>query len=101
METKDRLKYIKAKKKVEVLKALYKHILVYIIVNIIIIMISANILGKGEIDLANWENYFTAILWGIGLFFHILWVMFYFNFNNNYIKRWEERKIREILDKQE
>ncbi len=99
METKKSLNYLKAKTKVEAIKALYGHIVVYIIINGFLILFNSNVFSKGEIDFADWGNYFTAIMWGIGLFFHFIYVLILLNFNSNFIKRWEERKIQEILNK--
>lgn len=100
MKTENNLKYIRAKKKVEALKGLYGHISVYIILNSLMILINANVFNSQPIDFSGIGNYFTAIMWGIGLFFHILYVLVYFNFNSNFIKRWEDKKIQEILDKE-
>ena len=100
MDTNKSLKYLKAKKKVEALKGLYGHIAVYVILNSLMILFNANAFSKGAIDFSDIGNYFTAIMWGIGLFFHILYVIVYFNFNSNFIKRWEDKKIKEILDKE-
>ena len=100
METKKSLKYLKAKKKVEVLKGLYGHISVYVILNTIMILFNANVFSNGLVDFSGLGNYFTAFIWGTGLFFHILYVLVYFNFNSNVIKRWEDKKIKEILDKE-
>ena len=100
MDTNKSLKYLKAKKKVEALKGLYGHIAVYVILNSLMILFNANVFIKGVIDFSDIGNYFTAIMWGIGLFFHILYVLVYFNFNSNFIKRWEDKKIKEILDKE-
>lgn len=99
METKKSLKYLKAKKKVEALKGLYGHLTVYILINGLMILYNANVLNSGEIDFSGLGNYFTALMWGIGLFFHILYVIVLFNFNSNVIDRWEEKKIKEIIDK--
>lgn len=99
METKKSLAYLKAKRKIEVLKGFYGHLTVYIIINSILILFNSNVFSKGTIDFSDWGNYFTAIMWGIGLFFHFLYVLVYFNFNSNFIKRWEDRKIQEFLDK--
>ena len=99
METKKSIAYLKAKRKIEVLKGFYGHLTVYVILNSIMILFNANVFSKGTIDFSNWEDYFTAIMWGIGLFFHFLYVLVYFNFNSNYIKRWEDRMIQEFLDK--
>ena len=100
MDTNKSLKYLKAKKKVEALKGLYGHIAVYVILNSLMILFNANVFSKGTVDFSGLGNYFTAIMWGIGLFFHILYVLVYFNFNSNFIKRWEDKKIKEILDKE-
>jgi len=99
METKKSLKYLRAKKKVEALKGLYGHLIVYIILNGFMILYNANVFDSGEIDFSGLGNYFTAIMWGIGLFFHALFVIVLFNFNSNFINRWEEKKIKEIIDK--
>jgi len=101
MESKKSLKYLKAKNRVEALKSVYGHIAVYIVINAVIIIISANVFNNKEINFLDWRIYFTAMLWGIGLFFHILYVLVFYNIRNNFINRWEERKIREILDKQD
>ncbi len=99
MEPKKSLKYLRAKKKIEALKALYGHLTVYVLLNGVMILYNANVLSSGEIDFSGLGNYFTAIMWGIGLFFHILYVVVLFNFNSNFINRWEEKKIKEIIDK--
>jgi len=101
MESKKSLKYLKAKKKVEVLKGLYGHISVYVILNTIVILINANVFDNDPIDFTDWGNYFTTIMWGIGLFFHILYVLVFYNFNSSFMKNWEEKKIKEILKSQE
>ncbi len=93
------MKYIKAKKKVDALKGLYEHLTVYILINGFMILYNTNVLRSGEIDFSGFGNYFTAIMWGIGLFFHILYVIVLFNFDSNFIDRWEEKKIKEIIDK--
>jgi hypothetical protein len=100
MKTENNFKYSKAKKKVEALKGLYGHISVYVILNSLMILFNANFFSNQAIDFSGLGNYFTAIMWGIGLFFHILYVLVYFNFNSNFIKRWEDKKIQEILDKE-
>ena len=46
METKKSLTYLRAKKKVEMLKGFYSHLAVYIIVNVVIILVSFCRLGE-------------------------------------------------------
>ncbi|GHC53258.1 2TM domain-containing protein [Ulvibacter litoralis] len=99
MDTKKSLKYLRAKKKVEALKGLYGHITVYVILNTIMILINANVFNSSPIDFSGFGMYFTAIMWGIGLFFHMVYVLIIYNFNSNFIRNWEDKKIEEFLNK--
>lgn len=98
METKKSLNYLRAKKKVETLKGFYSHLTAYIIVNTGIILVSANVFGEGETDFSRWEIYFTAFFWGIGLVSHAIYVFFVLYVKNNFLKRWEEKKIKQFLE---
>jgi|SRR5690554_177900 len=98
MEAKRSLAYLRAKRKVETLKGFYGHLLVYIIINAAIALVSANFFGRGKADFSNWEIYITAFFWGIGLLSHAIYVFFFLNFKNNFLKRWEEKKIKQFLD---
>ncbi len=100
MEAKKSVAYLRAKKKIETLKGFYSHLAVYIIINTVIILISANIFGKGELDFSHSKNYFTAFFWGIGLISHAIYVIFVLYSKNNYLKRWEEKKIKQFLDEE-
>ena len=86
------IKYLEAQKRVNRLKGFYIHATVYVVVYLFLI---ANNVQKG-MDLSNIDNYWTAIFWGIGLLGHALSV-----FLPNFImgKDWEEKKIRELMDK--
>lgn len=99
METEKSLAYLRAKKKVEILKGFYSHLVVYIIVNTAIILVSANVFNNKPIDIWHWSNYITAFFWGFGLVTHAIYVFFVMNVSNNFLKRWEEKKIKEILEK--
>lgn len=90
--------YLRAKRKVEILKGFYQHLITFIIVNAILIVYFANVLNENTVDFSNWEIYFTTMVWGIGLFFHALYVLFELYFKNNFLKRWEENKIREFME---
>ena len=81
-------KYIRAKKKVEILKAFYIHLTVYILINIMLFGI--NLLT----DAGNWWFLYPLGGWGIGLFIHGLTT-----FANGYGSDWEERKIKEYMEK--
>jgi len=97
------IKYLRAKKRVEKIKGFYVHLMVYFIVNtflsgIIIFGLMQDDDGDslGEV-IQNFGVYSIWGSWGIGIFFHWLGV-----FGFNVIgKNWEERKLKEILDKEE
>lgn len=94
METYNTLSKLElAQKKVKKIKGFYIHALVYVIVNLFIIVSNSISSAKGFEDK---DGYMTAIFWGIGLLAHALSV-----FGEDIIlgKNWEERKIKEIMEK--
>lgn len=98
MEIKQNSAYLKARRKVELLKGFYGHLTVYILVNIAIILVSSNIFGRGKTDFFHWGSYVPAFFWGIGLLFHGVYVFLTLYFKNNVLRRWEERKIKQFLE---
>ena len=87
--------YIRAEKRLKELKGLYWHAFWYVAVNIfIIVLIASNTNG----DIWNFGTFSTPIFWGLGLAFHALAV---FGKNLFFSKSWEERKIKEYLDKED
>lgn len=86
------IKYLEAAKRVKRLKGFYIHAVVYFLVNVFIVIQNV----KSGASLSNMDNYWTAIFWGVGLLGHGMSV-----FLPNMImgKDWEERKIRELMDK--
>src|SRR5690606_5013274 len=98
METKKSLSYLRAMKKIETLKGFYSHLAVYCIVNVVILLRAANVFNDEKIDFADWSNYIIAFLWGFGLVTHALYAFFVMKGGNNFLKRWEEKKIRQFLD---
>lgn len=85
--------YLRAQKKVKALLGFYWHLASYIIVNIFIIVLIVSNGGK----LFSFGTFATAFFWGIGIFFHFIGV-----FGPDFLfgKNWEERKIKEIMDKE-
>lgn len=85
----DNDKYLRAKKKVENLKAFYIHLTVYLLVNIFIFII----------NLVTYEGIWWFIYplggWGIGLTAHGLSVFAESRFGSE----WERRKIKEYMEK--
>lgn len=89
----------RAKKRIEELKGFYKHLMVYIMVNMMIttiIVVSHMYNGDGFID-ALWDfgSISTWFFWGIGVFFHGLKVFSFIPFFN---KDWEERQIQKYME---
>lgn len=94
-QTNQDLEYELAAKRVKRLKGFYTHLLVYILVNIFIIVVNFQDLKPGESYFQH-KNFMTALFWGIGLSAHAFSVFVpHFLFGNN----WEERKIREFMEK--
>ncbi len=97
MENSEKLKkYRQAKKRVQEEKGFYSHLTAYVIVNIFLLFINSDFIDEGFNNWLNWNLYLTPFLWGIGLFIH--WIKV-FNPNVIFSKQWEERKIKEIMDK--
>jgi hypothetical protein len=88
----DELKYQRAQKRVEALKGFYIHLGVYLIVNVFLFLL--NIITAPE------ELWFYWVLlgWGIGLAAHAFTV---FGTDRLLGSDWEEKKIREIMEKEE
>ena len=88
-------KYLRAKKKIKSIKGFYVHLTVYLLVNAFLLIARALSSDGWEVF---WEfnSYSTILFWGIGLAFHAFGV-----FGMDFIlgKSWEDRKIKELMDK--
>ncbi|MBR9756513.1 MAG: 2TM domain-containing protein [Algicola sp.] len=84
----------RARKRVKQLKGFYMHALVYLVVNTFILVVNNNYTSSGE-SFFQWENFSTAIFWGVGLLIHALTV-----YAPNFImgKNWEARKIKQFME---
>ncbi len=92
----EELRLEKARKQVKEIKGFYKHLTAYILVNVFLWVMKLTNLDAGE-SFFEWENFITAFFWGIGVFFH-----WYSVFKPNFIvgKDWEDRKIKELMDRE-
>ncbi|MGK0252855.1 MAG: hypothetical protein ACI9OE_000302 [Mariniflexile sp.] len=90
---KDRYEY--AAKRVKRIKRFRTHTFVYVVINIMIVIINIQNMEAGE-SYFQWQNFTTLLFWGIGLLAHALSV-----FTPNFFlgKDWEERKIKELMEK--
>lgn len=89
-------KYDRAAKRVKAVGGFYKHLIVYVLVNVFLMVINYVNLEPNE-KFWSFGTFSTAFFWGFGLAFHALGV---FGTNVFLSKDWEERKIKEIMDKQ-
>ena len=96
MYTQDEIKYQEALKRVKRLKGFYTHAIVYVIINIMIVILNIQNLNEGE-TYFQFKNFMTAFFWGIGLVAHGFTV-----FVPNWIlgQNWEQRKIKEFMEKE-
>jgi hypothetical protein len=82
----ENMAYTRAKERVENLKGFYGNLISYCVVIPVLIIINLNT--------SNFQWFWFPMLgWGLGVFFHALETF-------GYGKSWEERKIREILEKE-
>lgn len=90
MEPTETEKYRRAKKRAKELKGFYSHLSTYVVVNIF--FIAMNLWTKPE----HLWFYYPLFGWGIGLFWHFCGVFVF----NKFGKDWEERKIKELMEKE-
>ena len=91
MDRDDEQRYQRAHARVQALKGFYTHATVYVVVNIGLFVI--NLLTGG-----GWWFYWPLIGWGIGLGAHAIGV-FGFSGGGPWGREWEERKTRELIDR--
>ncbi|MCF8274383.1 MAG: 2TM domain-containing protein [Flavobacteriaceae bacterium] len=84
--------YLRAQKKVKKIIGFYWHLASYVIVNIFLIVL----IGRENNNFWSFGTFSTAIFWGIGLFFHFIGT---FGADFMFGKNWEQRKIKEYMDK--
>ena len=85
-------KYEEAKKRVKELKGFYRNLITYVSVNIFLIVI--NLITSPD---SLWF-YWVTLFWGIGIVLHASKV---FVLKGKFLgKEWEEKKIKEMMDKE-
>ncbi len=90
-------RYKVAQKKVKDIKGFYVHLVVYLFINATILIFNTQktAFGNGSVAIS---DFYPAFFWGIGLFAH--WASV-FGANLFLGKKWEERKIRELMEKEQ
>ena len=84
----------KARKKVKSIGGFYKHLTVYVIVNLVLLVMKYFERDPNEVFFRI-DTFSTALFWGIGLVFHGLSVFCTELFLGG---DWEERKIQEYME---
>ena len=86
-------RYEKAKQRVKELKKFYGNVVTYVAINIVLIIINL-VTSPGSL----WF-YWVTIFWGIALLLHASRV---FILRGKFLgEEWEEKKIRELMEKEE
>ena len=91
----EQLRYERAKKRVKGISGFYKHLMVYISVNLFLLALKYFRLDPGE-KFFEYDTFTIVFFWGIGLAFQALSVFGSIVF---FGQGWEERKINEIMEK--
>lgn len=84
--------YRRARRHVRSLMGFYRHLAIYIILSVFFMTVDY-LFTFGE-----WRLYLALLGWGIGLAFHALNV---FTLGPIFSRDWEERKIKEFMDKEQ
>ena len=95
----------KAKKRLEQLKSFYTHLSIFLIVNIVLVVayffskqsIFQEPTNKEFINWVDWNVLLTPLIWGVFLIAHAFCV---FQWRLPFLKRWEERQINKIMEKE-
>lgn len=102
MKTKDpNFKYLRARTKVEKLKAFYTHLVVYLVVNIVVttLKIYRNIENGESFNEAFFDINMISLwlLWGIAIVLHALSI---YGIPFLFSKDWEERQIEKYMNEE-
>ena len=82
--------YKRAKKRVRELRGFYEHLIAYVVVNIMLVII--NLVTSPD---TLWF-YWVTLFWGIWIIWHAISV---FGKRGKLGNKWEEKKIKEIMEK--
>lgn len=89
MPSQDNERYLRAKARVDALRAFYRHLATYLVIIGVLFVID---LATGD----DWWFYWAAFGWGIGIAWHAFSV---FGPQRRFGEDWERRKIQEEMEK--
>jgi len=107
-------KFERAQKRVKDLKDFYRHLRVYIVINLILVFLiyrGLDFFGERAVedsgfnDWLVWNIFGTPIIWGIGLGFHAVYVFVIKSrslkeLKPKFYKEWEERQIEKYMNEE-
>jgi len=98
----DQNKYERAKKQIENEKGWYTHLFIYLTINLLLQLFYGGVFDSGSFTqhFPWWVRLTTPFFWGLSLLGHWLYVFQGWRIAKPF-KKWEERKIKEYLDKEE
>ena len=97
-------KYKRAKKRIENIKRLYAHVVLFFIATILLLafkgrilnfLVSKGITDKGFLHWAELNIVLIPVIWAIVLIFAGIYLL---RFKPGFIKNWEIRKVKEFLE---
>lgn len=104
----------RAQKRVKSLKDFYKHLKVFIIINILLMIVKfraydffteRGIVDEGFVNWFEWNVIGTPVIWGLGLGLHAIYVFVFKSkplkeFTPQFFKDWEERQIDKYMNEE-
>lgn len=107
-------KRLKARKRVDDMKKFYRHLRVYIIINVLLLVVKFNLFQWFKDDYEwlqspqfndwfSWNVFGTPVLWGLGLLVHGLYVFklkskSWQELKPKFLKDWEKRQIEKFIN---
>ncbi|HEX9979278.1 MAG TPA: 2TM domain-containing protein [Flavobacterium sp.] len=86
----------RARRRIKSIAGFYKHLIIYLVVNSILLSLKYFQRDPGE-DFMEFNTFSMAFFWGIGVIFHAFGV---FTENLFFGREWEDRKMRELMEKE-
>lgn len=99
-------KYNRAQHRVKTIKGFYNHLRTYVIISLVVVIGNFIIINLADFAAQDegfknwllWNAIIVPVIWGIVVLVH--WIIV-FKVKTGVFKNWEERKIQEIIDKEE
>lgn len=112
MEHNRSITFLKAQRRVDHIKKFYKHLVIYVIANLLLLIFKFQALeffaqrGIGDQGFLNWFEWNiigTPIIWGVVLALHAIYVFVLLSkplkeLTPRFYKDWEERRIKEFME---